>query len=498
MNPRPVKPKKSNATDIELNVINSDYFKGRDDDYISIEPNGNSNSDLEFEERDKFNLSYEGILKSPFKLPKKRTKNKKRRARYYNSLSEYDDLNELLINEDEDETYNNYSRVPTSYQDSDDETLDDELDDNLSNNEYYLINQDEIPFVNLWSSFSKIFIKTILRSTKRYNTFEKEVRRNCLIGLLAVIFTSLIYLVIALYTVVMDGYSRKNIHDISYYSERTMIFSSLFLIFVSCLGLIGVRFKFKPMIVLYIIMNIISFSFHFYSIQQIHNTVIHAERDMAFAWWDIYTKEVIMEIQTEYNCCGYLHYTDKSVPISICPEDIVHRKVKYETIGPIPVLNQKKRFNKTFTIPDVGENYFTLEEMNKAQVKIEDNDKGETPKENNDEAKILEEDKEVPEKNKDANNGNAMLDIGIDIDLDNVKIIEKENKDKDVNLIKRKDILETIPDGCYTKITELVTSSLKKLCILNWVLSLSSPLALMFALIYCKSLELKKKSYEYF
>ena len=176
----------------------------------------------------------------------------------------------------------------------------------------------------------------------------------------------------------------------------------------------------------------------------------------------------------------------------------MHKKVKYETIGPIPVLNQKKRFNKTFTIPDVGENYFTLEEMKKVQVKIEDNDKGETPKKDNNEEKEPKEDKEVPGKNKDAKNGNAMLDIGIDIDLDNVNIIEKENKNKDVNLIKRKDILEDIPDGCYTKITDMVTSSLSKLCILCWVLSLSSPLALIFALIYCKSLELKKKSYEYF
>jgi len=299
MNSKPPKQKKSNTTGIELEVFDDNYFNNQDEDYISIEPTENSNSDFDLAERNKYNISYEGILKSPFKLPKKRTKNKKRRARYINSMSEYDDLNELLINDDDDETYNNYSRVPTSYQDSDDETLDDELDDNMSNNDYYLINQEEIPFVNLWSSFSNIFIRTVLRSTKRYNTYEKEIRRNYLISLLAVFATSFTYLIISLYTVFMDGYSRKNIHDISYYSERAMIFSSLFLIFASCLGLIGVRFKFKPMIILYIIMNIISFSFHVYSIRQIQSTVTHAERDMAFAWWDVYTKEVIMDIQSD-------------------------------------------------------------------------------------------------------------------------------------------------------------------------------------------------------
>ncbi len=145
----------------------------------------------------------------------------------------------------------------------------------------------------------------------------------------------------------------------------------------------------------------------------------------------------------------------------------MHKKVKYETIGPIPVLNQKKRFNKTFTIPDVGENYFTLEEMSKVQVKIEDDNKEETPKESNNEADGSKKNKETHKKNKDTKNGNAMLDIGIDIDLNNENNIEKDDDGKNINLIKKMDILETrtVPDGCYTKITELVTSSLSKLCV---------------------------------
>jgi len=297
------KPKNSNTTGIELNVIDDDYFI-QDDDYISIEPTGNSNSELDYNlldkhDRDDFNFNYEGILKSPFKLPKKRTKNKKRRARYVNTTSEYDDLNELLINDDDDETYNNYSRVPTSYQDSDDdETLDDE-DDNLSNNDYYLMNQDEIPFVNLWSSFSKIFIKTILRSTKRYNTYEKETRRNCLISLLGVSVTAVFYLLITLYVFIMDGYTMKDMHDINNYANRALVFTSFFLALSAALGLIGVRFKFKPMLILYIITNIVSSSFQYYSIKQIHNTVENTERDLSFAWWDTYTNETIIKFEKD-------------------------------------------------------------------------------------------------------------------------------------------------------------------------------------------------------
>ncbi|ORY06267.1 hypothetical protein LY90DRAFT_209991 [Neocallimastix californiae] len=157
------------------------------------------------------------------------------------------------------------------------ETLDNDNTDNLSNSDLYLLNQEEIPFVNLWSSFSKIFIKSILRSTKRYSTYEKEIRRNFLISLLAVIITSGVYFIITFYTWIMDGYTQKNIHDISGYTERAMFFSSIFLIFTAALGLIGVRFKFKPMIVLYILMNIISFCFQYYSIKQIHSIVVNVE-----------------------------------------------------------------------------------------------------------------------------------------------------------------------------------------------------------------------------
>jgi len=290
------------SSSFELNAYNNNgYYNLQDEDFISIEPNDN-NSETEYNLLDKnsgdddLGFDYEGVLRSPFKLPKKRNKNKKKRNKYIYTQSEYDDLNELLINEDDDETYNNYSRVPTS-QESDDETLD--MGDNLSSNDYYLMNQEEIPFVNLWSSFSKVFIKSVLKSTKRYNTYEKEIRRNCLISILAVIATSLVYLIIALYNYCMDGYTMKNIHDINGYTERAMVFSSLLLIFVSCLGIIGLRFKFKPMVVLYIIMNIISFCFQYYAIKQLHDTVLHAERNMSFAWWDIYTNETKISFQRE-------------------------------------------------------------------------------------------------------------------------------------------------------------------------------------------------------
>jgi len=295
------KAKSSNG--IELSVYGEDYYQ--DEDFINIEPNDNSSSEINYNllgkydsESEEINFTYEGILKSPFKLPKRRNKHKKRRNKYVNTQSENDDLNELLI--DDDETYNNYSRVPT-YQDSDDETLDNDNTDNLSNSDLYLLNQEEIPFVNLWSSFSKIFIKSILRSTKRYSTYEKEIRRNFLISLLAVIITSGVYFIITFYTWIMDGYTQKNIHDISGYTERAMFFSSIFLIFTAALGLIGVRFKFKPMIVLYILMNIISFCFQYYSIKQIHSIVVNVERNMAFAWWDTYTIDIKKSLQSQVN-----------------------------------------------------------------------------------------------------------------------------------------------------------------------------------------------------
>ncbi|ORX76460.1 hypothetical protein BCR32DRAFT_284132, partial [Anaeromyces robustus] len=429
---------------------------------------------------------------------------------------EYDDINELLINEDDDETYNNYSRVPTS-QESDDETLD--MGDNLSSNDYYLIDQEEIPFVNLWSSFSKVFIRSVLRSTRRYSTYEKEIRRNCLISLLAVIATSLIYLIIAIYTYCMDGYTMKNMHDINNYTERAIVFSSLLLIFVSCLGIIGVRFKFKPMIVLYIIMNIISFCFQYYAIKQLQDTVTHAERNLSFAWWDVYTNETKINFQREFNCCGYLDYTDNAVPIDICPESLVHRKVKIETLGPIPVMLKKGKFNKTFTIPDVGGDYFTKEELERVQIKLKDNKSNKSNNNNNNNQK-----------------GDAMMDIGIDMDLSNLNSNSNNNNNKtkmknksknknktnkkassnsnnnnndnnnnnhdkekgsNIGLRKRKDSIEK-PKGCSEEITRMVEKSVGLLCILCWILSISSPFALLFSLFYCKNLELTKKSYEYF
>ncbi|KAL6594159.1 hypothetical protein U3516DRAFT_834139 [Neocallimastix sp. 'constans'] len=470
------KAKSSNG--IELSVYGEDYYQ--DEDFINIEPNDNSSSEINYNllgkydsESEEINFTYEGILKSPFKLPKRRNKHKKRRNKYVNTQSENDDLNELLI--DDDETYNNYSRVPT-YQDSDDETLDNDNTDNLSNSDLYLLNQEEIPFVNLWSSFSKIFIKSILRSTKRYSTYEKEIRRNFLISLLAVIITSGVYFIITFYTWIMDGYTQKNIHDISGYTERAMFFSSIFLIFTAALGLIGVRFKFKPMIVLYILMNIISFCFQYYSIKQIHSIVVNVERNMAFAWWDTYTIDIKKSLQSQFNCCGYLDYMDNAIPMDICPEKIVHKKVKFETIGPIPVRVKKNRFNKTFSIPDIGDmnQYFTKEEMQHFQVK-------------------LKESKQKSNKNVTNEKDKAMKDIGIDLDLEEVS---KNNNDKD---LRRRDIdVNSIPGGCYKRINDKVASSLTLLCIFCWILSIASPFALVFSLIYCKNLDLKKKSYRSF
>jgi hypothetical protein len=470
------KAKSSNG--IELSVYGEDYYQ--DEDFINIEPNDNSSSEINYNllgkydsESEEINFTYEGILKSPFKLPKRRNKHKKRRNKYVNTQSENDDLNELLI--DDDETYNNYSRVPT-YQDSDDETLDNDNTDNLSNSDLYLLNQEEIPFVNLWSSFSKIFIKSILRSTKRYSTYEKEIRRNFLISLLAVIITSGVYFIITFYTWIMDGYTQKNIHDISGYTERAMFFSSIFLIFTAALGLIGVRFKFKPMIVLYILMNIISFCFQYYSIKQIHSIVVNVERNMAFAWWDTYTIDIKKSLQSQFNCCGYLDYMDNAIPMDICPEKIVHKKVKFETIGPIPVRVKKNRFNKTFSIPDIGDmnQYFTKEEMQHFQVK-------------------LKESKQKSNKNVTNEKDKAMKDIGIDLDLEEVS---KNNNDKD---LRRRDIdVNSIPGGCYKRINDKVASSLTLLCIFCWILSIASPFALVFSLIYCKNLDLKKNSFEYF
>jgi hypothetical protein len=387
-------------------MYRNENYNVQDEDFISIEPDdNNSTTELNYNlldnndsESEEFNFSYEGILKSPFKLPKRRNKHKKRRNKYIDTQSEYDDLNELLI-DDDDETYNNYSRVPT-YQESDDETLDNDAPDNLSNSDLYLLNQEEIPYLNLWSSFSNIFIKSVLRSTKRYNTYEKEIRRNFLISLLAVIATSTVYLIIALYAWLMDGYSQKNIHDIDGNTERAIIFASVFLIFTASLGLIGIRYKFKPMIILYILMNILSFSFQYFSIKQIHNIVVNVERNMAFAWWDTYTIDIKKNIQSQFNCCGYLDYMDNAISMDICPEKIVHKKVKFETIGPIPVRVKKNRFNKTFTIPDVGDmnQYFTKEEMKHFQVKLKES-KQKSNKNNNE-------------------HGKAMKDIGIDLDLD--------------------------------------------------------------------------------
>jgi len=301
------KEKLKSSNGIELNMYRNENYNVQDEDFISIEPDdNNSTTELNYNlldnndsESEEFNFSYEGILKSPFKLPKRRNKHKKRRNKYIDTQSEYDDLNELLI-DDDDETYNNYSRVPT-YQESDDETLDNDAPDNLSNSDLYLLNQEEIPYLNLWSSFSNIFIKSVLRSTKRYNTYEKEIRRNFLISLLAVIATSTVYLIIALYAWLMDGYSQKNIHDIDGNTERAIIFASVFLIFTASLGLIGIRYKFKPMIILYILMNILSFSFQYFSIKQIHNIVVNVERNMAFAWWDTYTIDIKKNIQSQVN-----------------------------------------------------------------------------------------------------------------------------------------------------------------------------------------------------
>jgi len=168
---------------------------------------------------------------------------------------------------------------------------------------------------------------------------------------------------------------------------------------------------------------------------------------------------------------------DNAISMDICPEKIVHKKVKFETIGPIPVRVKKNRFNKTFTIPDVGDmnQYFTKEEMKHFQVKLKES-KQKSNKNNNE-------------------HGKAMKDIGIDLDLD---LIEEKNKNNAEDLNRRNIDANTIPGGCYKEINRKVVGSLSLLCIFCWILSISSPFALVFSLLYCKNLDMKKKSCEYF
>lgn len=575
-------PPFDNYNNIELNMFsknksnrNGEYINlnttddGDDDDYsYKVEENLliNENNTLnDTDSLDSLKFNYRGILKYPWKISK-RQKKRNRRKRNKKNSSISDDMNERLISDDD-------SMFNTEDEDMDEEEEDseeEEANEILSNNDYYLRTQDEIPFTNILTSFSKTFITNILY-TSRYNTYQKQTRKRCMISLLTVYTMAFIYLLIALYIDFQDGYTTSDIHDINGYTSNSMVFSALTLLFTTSIGMISLRYKFKPALTLYIILNVISFSFHFYSVKQIHESIENSERNIAFAWWDVYTDDIKIKFENKYNCCGYLNYMDNAIPTDHCPEEFVHRKVKPETLGPIPVVKQKNKFNKTYTIPDL-KNYtqrLNIRDQIYYQMSIVDIDKmgilessfsneindkinkysnnKVKPTDPENDIKIKSNIKIIPSQTSKLASSNSSLKLKSNSSSSSTKLIKKakrninivtegnsknnnqieyliekeqklnkpstlDNKKKKIKekvnkndikiemkekAIKNKDKMKGVK-GCSEKLKNEIEGSLSILCIFCWILTLGSPLALIFSVLYWRTLDITPKSYEYF
>lgn len=326
---------KISNNEIELGVINHDKKKRKmsNNNYIDVESSiddGASRVDEKLllvhdDQYDDDDIDPRYDWRQP-KINKKR-RDRKRKARgkgkglfglYHasssNKKNSNDDVSDAYIqgdlnDEDEldEETYQQqgaYQRLPMendSYVGYDDEDEETEIIENLSNTDYYYITQDEIPFRNLRFGFTFDFIRSIFLSTRHCNTYQKEIRKKSLISTLAVGAVAIIYFLLAVYISLKKGYTTTDMHDINDYTNRSIFFSSLFLLFTSAVGITGIRYKYKPILSLYLMLIIMASSFHFYSVKQIHNSLVHSERIISFAWWDKYTPDVIIKFEEKVN-----------------------------------------------------------------------------------------------------------------------------------------------------------------------------------------------------
>lgn len=139
-----------------------------------------------------------------------------------------------------------------------------------------------------------------------------------LLGLVGFLFL-LLYIIIA----IRGGWAQSEINDFSTRNKSAILLLSIFTIFISFIGLCGSYTTWKPIVLTVTLFTCMAFLGHLYVAKKMLDTSRFASRDMAFAWWDNYSDEVIVKFQEQYNCCGYKNYIDKGRVSANCPVELV-------------------------------------------------------------------------------------------------------------------------------------------------------------------------------
>jgi len=147
----------------------------------------------------------------------------------------------------------------------------------------------------------------------------------------------LILLVLYIIICARGGWAKANIYDIDSGNRTALLLLSIFIIFISFVGLMGSYTYWKPIILMTTLLSVLGFVSHCYVAKQFYDITRFADRDMALPWWDIYTDDQIKALQREFGCCGYKDYQDRAFVTENCPQELVEYKIPEDIYIPASV-----------------------------------------------------------------------------------------------------------------------------------------------------------------
>jgi len=138
---------------------------------------------------------------------------------------------------------------------------------------------------------SKIILYRARTHFKGKKIYDISVLLLGIIGLILLI----LYIIIS----ARGGWAKANLYDIDSGNRIALLLLSLFIIFISIVGLMGSYTFWKPIILMTTLLSALGFVSHCYVAKQFYDITRFANRDMALPWWDTYTDDQIKSLENE-------------------------------------------------------------------------------------------------------------------------------------------------------------------------------------------------------
>jgi len=215
---------------------------------------------------------------------------------------------------------------------------------------------------------SKIVLHRTRTKYKGKRIFDISIALLGIIGIMLIVF----YIIIC----ARGGWSKSNLYDVNKGNKITLILVGIFVIFISCIGMLGSYTYWKPIILMTSLLCALALISHFYLAKKFMDITRFADRDMAIQWWDTYTDENIMAIEQEYGCCGYLNYKDHGFVTPNCPKELVIYEVPSD-VHYVASVKKNDSYQRKFGTPENPKNVEDASVFNSPTATTEETTNGE-------------------------------------------------------------------------------------------------------------------------